>query len=304
MRALRHVALFVGLAIFGFGMTVPAHASDDQGTRAQNNNGRRMRFQGMDRDGDGVITRTEWRGNIQSFRQQDLNGDGVLSGNEVWVPAGQQDPLFGDRNIDQRGLTAAFRRADVNNDGVIDRDEWYGDLPTFERVDRNDDGRINRTEFLGDDAVGTSGSASFNELDRNGNGVVTANEWIGPRAEFNRLDADDDGVVTRDEYRSEQTTNPFGCLSRGRDTWPRGRQTGRLRGSQHQRRQMGSRRSARVRTGRLRIHRVCWIARRISVRLPRRIPAGLPGRVWAEIVKEIGNRKSEIGIESEIGRSP
>jgi len=206
MRALRRVALFVGLTIVGFGMTVPAHA-DDQGTRAQNNNERRMRFQGMDRDGDGVITRSEWRGNIQSFRQQDLNGDGVLSGNEVWVEAGQQDPLFGDRNIDQRGLTAAFRRADVNNDGVIDRDEWYGDLPTFERVDRNDDGRINRTEFLGDDAVGTSGSASFNELDRNGNGVVTANEWIGPRAEFNRLDADDDGVVTRDEYRSEQTNN-------------------------------------------------------------------------------------------------
>ena len=70
-----------------------------------------------------MITRTEWRGSIQAFRQHDRNGDGVLSGDEVWVPANQQDPFFGDRNIDQRGLVAAFRRADVNNDGAIDRGE-------------------------------------------------------------------------------------------------------------------------------------------------------------------------------------
>ena len=63
-------------------------------TGASNNNGRRMRFQGMDADGDGVITRTEWRGNLQSFRQQDLNDDGVLSGNEVWVRR-SAGPLFG-----------------------------------------------------------------------------------------------------------------------------------------------------------------------------------------------------------------
>src|SRR5256885_11525426 len=42
-----------------------------------------MRFQGMDRDGNGVITRDEWRGSDQSFRNQDWNGDGVLSGDEV-----------------------------------------------------------------------------------------------------------------------------------------------------------------------------------------------------------------------------
>jgi hypothetical protein len=42
-----------------------------------------MRFQGMDRNKDGVITRTEWRGNDQSFSNEDWNGDGVLSGDEV-----------------------------------------------------------------------------------------------------------------------------------------------------------------------------------------------------------------------------
>ena len=34
-----------------------------------------MRFQGMDTNGDGVITRSEWRGNDNSFRNQDWNGD-------------------------------------------------------------------------------------------------------------------------------------------------------------------------------------------------------------------------------------
>ena len=42
-----------------------------------------MRFRGMDRNGDGRITRAEWRGSAQSFRQHDWNNDGVLSGDEV-----------------------------------------------------------------------------------------------------------------------------------------------------------------------------------------------------------------------------
>lgn len=46
------------------------------------------RFHGLDRNRDGAITRTEWRGNDTSFRQHDRNRDGVISGAEVsHVPA-------------------------------------------------------------------------------------------------------------------------------------------------------------------------------------------------------------------------
>lgn len=38
----------------------------------------KMRFRGMDRNNDGVITSTEWWGSRQSFRVHDWNGDGVL----------------------------------------------------------------------------------------------------------------------------------------------------------------------------------------------------------------------------------
>ena len=37
----------------------------------------------MDTDRDGVVTRAEWRGSDQAFRNHDRNGDGVLSGAEV-----------------------------------------------------------------------------------------------------------------------------------------------------------------------------------------------------------------------------
>src|SRR5436190_22387512 len=50
-----------------------------------------IRFQEMDRNGDRVITRDEWRGSDQSFNVHAWNGDGVLSGNEVGVGAVRTD---------------------------------------------------------------------------------------------------------------------------------------------------------------------------------------------------------------------
>ena len=48
-----------------------------------------MRFRGIDRDGNGVISRFEWRGNDRSFANHDWDGDGVLDGAEV-VPGGHR----------------------------------------------------------------------------------------------------------------------------------------------------------------------------------------------------------------------
>lgn len=41
------------------------------------------RVRDMDTDHDGVVTRAEWRGTDEGFRNHDTNGDGVLSGAEV-----------------------------------------------------------------------------------------------------------------------------------------------------------------------------------------------------------------------------
>src|SRR3989304_9381730 len=78
-----------------------------------------MRFQGMDRNRDGRITRNEGRGNNQSFSNEDWNGDGVLSGDEV-LPGARR---LGDVLSSERSA-ARFRDLGGNNDGGITRTEW------------------------------------------------------------------------------------------------------------------------------------------------------------------------------------
>jgi hypothetical protein len=99
-----------------------------------------LRFQEMDTDRDGVITRREWRGNDQSFRANDWNGDGVLSGDEVDARRTRQG-----RAVERTGQT--FERLDSNNNGVITANEWPRTEVAFERLDTDNDGVITRAEF-------------------------------------------------------------------------------------------------------------------------------------------------------------
>jgi Ca2+-binding EF-hand superfamily protein len=111
----------------------------------QGRRGARMRFRGMDRNGDGVITRAEWRGNDRSFDVHDRNRDGILSGDEVRAP----EQAYFDRD-GWDALVDQFDRTDSDNNGVISRDEWYGDRATFRRLDTDNNGVIRLSEFLGE----------------------------------------------------------------------------------------------------------------------------------------------------------
>jgi len=130
--------------------------------RANGQNGEtreQMRFRGMDTDNDGVITRAEWRGDDQSFREHDLNHDGVLSGDEV-SPRAVADRQDRSRREE---MAARFERADRNGDGQIARREWTGTTAAFKRMDEDGDGIVTRQEYfevVRDTAVATSGTAS------------------------------------------------------------------------------------------------------------------------------------------------
>jgi Ca2+-binding EF-hand superfamily protein len=185
-----------------------------------------MRFQGMDRNGDRVITRREWNGSDQSFRVHDWNEDGVLSGDEVKVGATRgmnpnqdytpaQRPMFYDWN--QRG----FANLDANRDGRVTRDEWRYDLESYRRADQNGDDVLSRAEFLNGD-TDVDREDRFEYLDANGDGRIQRSEWHSSTDAFRWLDRNKDGVLSRVEVVGEdaaaaQKPDLFATLDNNRD---------------------------------------------------------------------------------------
>lgn len=140
-------------------------------------------FEELDLNKDGIISKTEWRGNLDFFYRLDDNGDKVLTRVE-----------FSDRE-DER--LDAFDKLDKNHDGVISRGEWKIDRTQFDRIDDNRDGSISRAEFF---RKRESFQETFQTLDANQDGIISKLEWRGKMEEFKRIDADHNGVITLPEY--------------------------------------------------------------------------------------------------------
>ena len=170
-----------------------------------------MRFSGMDQNRDGMIQRDEWQGSTRAFSNQDWNGDGVLSGEEVrpgaqrntnWEEADHTPNRF-ERNLSWSAT--AFTNLDHNRDGRLTANEWHYDMETFRRIDRNRDNAVNRTEFLGNNQD-DGRDINFDDLDANNNGRVERSEWYFSNAAFLALDRNRDGSLTRFEVVGSQST--------------------------------------------------------------------------------------------------
>lgn len=173
-------------------------AAEPQRPRAQQpQNQQNMRFRAMDVNGDGRITRQEWRGNARSFRNHDWNGDGVLAGDEVRPGAVRNDAT--DTEGFYNWTQAGFRAVDVNRDNRITRSEWRYDPELFIRADRNRDDVLTEAEFLGDDLIDRDPEDRFDDLDVNNNGRIERDEWHGTRDAFDWLDRNNDGRLSRAE---------------------------------------------------------------------------------------------------------
>ena len=129
--------------------------SDRDNPDRDNGTGDAMRFHGLDKDGDGRITRAEWNGNDISFRQHDADSDGVLAGAEI-TPAAE--PLTDNEKAQNdwqewwsfhQGQfdTGAFDGMDRDENQSVSREEWAGGTALFDRLDRDHDGVITQQEY-------------------------------------------------------------------------------------------------------------------------------------------------------------
>lgn len=190
---------FVAMSFLGTSTVSDAAAGSQSSQQRprQNQNQSNVRFRAMDVNGDGRITREEWRGNARSFRNHDWNGDGVLSGDELRPGAIRNDATDADGFYNW--TTAGFRAVDANGDNRIARAEWRYEPELFIRADRNRDNVLTLSEFLGNETVDIDPEDRFDDLDVNNNGRIERDEWHGTRDAFDWLDRNNDGRLTRAE---------------------------------------------------------------------------------------------------------
>ena len=199
----------------------PDDPTDSAATDAPLSDWTPERFDNLDHNRDGRLTRDEWHFDAELFRRVDRDRDGSISRRE-FLGLGDDD----DR--DDR-----FRDLDMNRDGRISAAEWHGDPLLFGTLDTDRNGFLSRTELLGagEDEVPAD---LFASLDINRDGRVTPNEWHWSRASFDRRDRNTDGVLSRDELGSiaQTTTAPSQQSAAYRAGYARGIQDGRVAGRQ------------------------------------------------------------------------
>lgn len=135
--------LFAATVVFFSSATSIAAQQTQPDARLADLRQRQAEFREMDRDNNDVITRAEWRGNRPAFRRYDLNRDGMLSGDEIWVDRGRGRG----RNRDLDRYQASFTELDGNRNGVITSGEWRGPVEDFQVLDLDRDGVLTQQEY-------------------------------------------------------------------------------------------------------------------------------------------------------------
>lgn len=111
------------------------------------------RFDRMDADKDGVVTRTEAEAAAgEAFDRLDTNKDGVLDEAELKAHSEKMTARMAKRGGDgeTKGGKGAgrFERADADKDGKVTRAEFLAKAaPWFKRADTNGDGKVTREEL-------------------------------------------------------------------------------------------------------------------------------------------------------------
>jgi len=175
------------------------------------------RFQAMDTNKDGRISRAEFKGPSDVFASVDADHDGSIT-----KPEATRAYLAFVGLLSLQEKAKAFRTMDANKDGQLSQAEFKGPKAAFARLDANHDGLITRAEAVQafHRRVGRAMAvARLRSMDANHDGLISATEFKGPMPAFAKLDVDQNGTISRAELakvfqtpnarHASQTTQPI-----------------------------------------------------------------------------------------------
>lgn len=95
-----------------------------------------VQFVQYDLDSDGFIALGEWKGGCETFDSLDRDGDAVVTRTEFFYQGARY------QTREER-----FLELDANRDGQVSGDEWKWGAQTLAVLDRDRDGSLTRQEF-------------------------------------------------------------------------------------------------------------------------------------------------------------
>lgn len=96
-----------------------------------------FRFVQLDADSDGFVALKEWSGGFETFDSLDRDGDAVITRTEFFTRGGSTYKTREER----------FRELDKDRDGRVGANEWKWGEQTMSVLDRNGDGFLTPAEF-------------------------------------------------------------------------------------------------------------------------------------------------------------
>ncbi|HWN41278.1 MAG TPA: hypothetical protein VNW71_03605 [Thermoanaerobaculia bacterium] len=96
-----------------------------------------VQFVQLDADSDGFVAQSEWNGGSETFDSLDRDGDAVVTRTE----------FFNRGTARYKSREENFRDLDADKDGRVSAREWKWGEQTMSVLDRNGDGFLSRKEF-------------------------------------------------------------------------------------------------------------------------------------------------------------